>query len=104
MAETKTLTPGFDHIGFVRAEVIDAKGIVVPNAAVPLSVVVTGAGDLAAFDNGDPTDHTAFASPERKSWNGQALIMVRANDTRGAITVTASAAGLKPGTAAFIAQ
>jgi hypothetical protein len=30
--------------------------------------------------------------------------MVRANDTRGAITVTASAAGLKPGTAAFIAQ
>ncbi len=104
VAETKILAPGFDHIGFVRAEVVDAKGVIVPNAGVPLSVTVTGAGDLAALDNGDPTDHTAFASPERKSWNGQALIMVRANKTSGAITVTAGAPGLKSGTAAFTAS
>ncbi len=104
VAETKTLTSGFDHIGFVRAEVVDAKGVIVPSAAVPLSVTVTGAGALAAFDNGDPTDHTAFASPQRNSWNGQALIMVRANESNGAITVTASAPGLKSGTAAFTAQ
>jgi beta-galactosidase len=101
VAENKTLTPGFDHIGFIRVEVVDAKGVVVPSAAVPLSVTVTGAGDLAAFDNGDPTDHTAFASPERKSWNGQALIMVRANGARGAITVTAGAPGLKSGATAL---
>ncbi|HTM82939.1 glycoside hydrolase family 2 protein [Asticcacaulis sp.] len=104
VAETKILAPGFDHIGFVRAELVDAKGVIVPNAGVPLSVTVTGAGDLAALDNGDPTDHTAFASPERKSWNGQALIMVRANKTSGAITVTAGAPGLKSGTAAFTAS
>ena len=104
VAETKTLTPGFDHIGFVRAEVVDAKGVVVPNAAVPLSVTVAGAGQLAAMDNGDPTDHTAFASPERNSWNGQALIMVRAKDTHGAITVTASAPSLTSGKATFTAQ
>lgn len=95
VAENNVLAPGFDHIGFVRTEVVDAKGVVVPPASIPLSVTVTGAGTLAAFDNGDPTDHTAFASPERKSWNGRALIMIRAGQTTGAITVTANAPELR---------
>ncbi len=98
IAETKTLAPGFDAIGFVRAEVVDAKGITVPDAAVPLGISVTGAGVLAATDNGDPTDHTAFASATRNSWQGRALIMVRAVTASGTITVTATAPGLKPGT------
>ncbi|WP_443751042.1 glycoside hydrolase family 2 protein [Asticcacaulis solisilvae] len=103
-AESKTLQPGFDHIGFVRAEVVDAKGVVVPNAAVPLSIKVSGAGSLAAADNGSPTDHTAFASPERTTWQGHALIMVRATRTSGAITVDASAPGLKAGAATLTAK
>ncbi len=103
-AESKTLQPGFDHIGYVRAEVVDAKGIVVPNAAVPLSIKVSGSGRLAAADNGSPTDHTAFASTERGTWQGHALIMVRATGTNGAITVDASAPGLKAGTATFTAK
>ncbi len=103
-AEGKTLQPGFDHIGFVRAEVVDARGIVVPNAAVPLSIKVSGAGTLAAADNGSPTDHTAFSSPERTTWQGHALIMVRATGTSGAIIVDATAPGLKAGSAAFTAK
>lgn len=104
VAENKTLQPGFDHIGFVRAEVVDANGILVPNAAMPLSIKVSGAGTLVAADNGSPTDHTAFTSPERTTWQGHALIMVRATGTTGAITVDASASGLKAGSATFIAK
>ena len=103
-AESKALRPGFDRIGYVRAEVVDAKGVVVPNAAVPLSIRVSGAGQLAAADNGSPTDHTVFTSPERTTWQGRALIMVRATGTSGAITVDASAPGLKAATATFTAK
>ncbi|MFV3129371.1 glycoside hydrolase family 2 TIM barrel-domain containing protein [Niveispirillum sp. KHB5.9] len=97
VAEQAELAPGFDHVGFVRVEVVDAKGNRVPDAAQVLSVSVEGAGTLAAFDNGSPTDHTAFASAQRKAWNGRALVMVRATDTKGKIKVTVTGEGLKPG-------
>jgi beta-galactosidase len=101
VAEQAKLAPGFDHVGFIRAEIVDAKGVLVPDAHVPITVSVGGAGDLAAFDNGDPTDHTMFDSPTRDAYNGQALIMVRATGTNGAITVTAAAPGLGNGTASL---
>jgi len=97
VAEQKRLMPGFDHVGFIRVEVVDAKGVRVPDAAHTLSVRVEGAGVLAAFDNGSPTDHTAFASPMRKAWNGRALVMVRAAADKGMIKVSVTGDGLKPG-------
>ena len=96
VAEQTTLTPGFDRVGFVRVEVVDARGVLVPGAAVPLTVRVTGAGTLAAFDNGDPADTTPFASAVRKAWNGRALAMVRATGTSGAIIVEVTGEGLRP--------
>ena len=95
-AEQTALKPGFDHVGFVRAEVVDKNGVRVPDAAQTLSVTVEGAGQLAAFDNGSPTDSTIFSSPSRKAWNGRALVMVRATDTKGKIRITVSGEGLKP--------
>ncbi|MDC7695817.1 glycoside hydrolase family 2 TIM barrel-domain containing protein [Asticcacaulis sp. DXS10W] len=103
-AEQTALKPGFDHVGFVRAEVVDKNGVRVPDAAQTLSVTVEGAGQLAAFDNGSPTDSTVFSSPSRKAWNGRALVMVRATDTKGKIRVTVSGEGLKPATVTLDAK
>lgn len=99
LAEQSSLAPGFDHVGFIRVEVVDARGTRVPDAAQTLSVAVEGAGMLAAFDNGSPTDHTAFTANQRQAWNGRALVMVRASDTTGKIKVTVTGDGLKPATA-----
>ncbi|MGN6421696.1 MAG: glycoside hydrolase family 2 protein [Asticcacaulis sp.] len=104
VAEEDKLAPGFDHIGFIRAQIVDAKGVLVPDAHVPITVSVSGAGDLAAFDNGSPTDHTMFDSPTRDAYNGQALIMIRATGTNGAISVTAAAPGLTSGVASLQAE
>ena len=94
LAEDKSLTGGFDSVGFVRAEVVDAKGIVVPSAAVPVTVNVGGAGALAALDNGDNTDHTMFSGPTRTTYQGRALVMVKAK-AAGTISIDATAPGLK---------
>lgn len=96
IAEQTALAPGFDRVGFVRVELVDAKGVLVPGAAIPLTVRVSGAGTLAAFDNGDPADTTPFASAVRKAWSGRALAMVRAAATRGTITVEVTGEGLRP--------
>lgn len=101
-AENGTLH-GASDIGFVRAEVVDAKGVVVPTSGVAIRVTVTGAGKLAAFDNGSPIDHTMFSSPTRDSYLGNALIFV-APQGGGRISVEASAPGLKTGHAELIAD
>lgn len=103
-AEQKTLAPGFDTVGFVRVQVVDAKGVRVPDAANKLTVSVEGAGQLAAFDNGSPTDHTVFSSPTRNAWNGRALVMVRATGKNGDIRVTVAGEGIKSGTATLKAK
>jgi beta-galactosidase len=78
IAEQKTLAPGFDNIGFVRVEVVDANGTLVPGAHDTIAVKVQGAGVLAGLDNADLSDHTPFNSPERNVLGGRALIMLRA--------------------------
>ncbi|MBJ6120535.1 glycoside hydrolase family 2 TIM barrel-domain containing protein [Sphingomonas mollis] len=98
--EARTIGRGFDAVGYVRVEVVDAKGVVVPDAAVPVTVAVDG-GTLAAFDNAGVTDHTAFASPTRTTNAGRALAMVRAGDGRGPVRLSATAPGLKSATTSF---
>jgi len=92
--EARQMGRGFDALGFVDVEIVDAQGIVVPNAANPVTVAVTG-GTLAAFDNGSIIDHTPFASPTRAVDVGRALAMVRAG-AAATVRVRATAPGLKP--------
>ncbi|MFT3997929.1 MAG: glycoside hydrolase family 2 TIM barrel-domain containing protein [Asticcacaulis sp.] len=96
VSEQAAIATTFDDIGYVRIEVVDKNGVRVPNAAQKLTVSVEGAGSLAAFDNGSPTDSTVFSSPTRNAWNGRALVMVRATQTTGKIKVTVSGEGIKP--------
>jgi beta-galactosidase len=95
VAEQKSLAQGFDHVGFVRVEVADAEGTLVPDGANAVRLKVEGPGVLAAFDNADVRDHTPFAAAERKLFKGRALAMLRATAASGVIRVSASAEGLR---------
>jgi beta-galactosidase len=96
--EQSSLAPGFDNLGFVRVEVVDDAGTVVPDATNAITVKVSGPGVIAAFDNADPSDHTPFASAERQVSGGRALLMVRAGAPSGAIKILAMAPPLAPAT------
>ncbi len=96
IAEQTRVATDFDNVGYIGVEVVDEKGVLVPNANNALQVNIQGAGTLAAFDNGSPTDHTAFASATRNAWQGRALIMIRATDIEGPIDINVTAEGLKP--------
>jgi beta-galactosidase len=95
-AESRKVGSGFDDVAAVRFEIVDAKGVLVPNARDVLTVAVTGPAALAAFDNGGVTDHTAFASPQRAAAGGKAVAFVRGTGS-GQVTVLATAPDLKPG-------
>ena len=93
--EAKRLGSSFDDVVAVRVEVVDAEGVLVPSAANFVSLRVQGAGTLAAFDNGSITDHTSFAAPRRAVAGGKAVAFLRGRRGGDAVTLFASAPGLK---------
>ena len=83
----------------VEIRVVDADGRRVYGADSTIEVQVSGAGELAAMDSGDPADMSPVQAGHRKAWQGRVLAIVRAGAAAGTITVRASAGGLKAGEA-----
>jgi beta-galactosidase len=84
-------------LSFVTLRVVDANGVTVPRASQRIRFSVEGPGELVATDNGDPSNLEAFHTPERDTFNGLCLAIVRAKPgQRGAITLRATAEGLAP--------
>ncbi|MGC3959508.1 MAG: beta-galactosidase GalB [Verrucomicrobiota bacterium] len=82
-------------LSFVTVTVADKKGQLVPRSKNQLKFVIEGPGEIIATDNGDPTSFESFQAPERKAFNGLALVIVRAKaGESGKIKLTATAEGL----------
>ncbi|WP_202915846.1 hypothetical protein [Pontibacter pamirensis] len=74
----------------------DASGNTVPQADSPITFVISGPGEIVATDNGDPTSFVPFPSHERETFNGLALVIVRAKaGEAGNIKIIAASPGLK---------
>ena len=80
-------------LSYVTVRVEDKDGLVAPLADNAIHFEITGPGEIAATDNGDPTDLVSFPSPDRKAFNGLALAIVRAASP-GTIILSASSPGL----------
>jgi len=93
--ETQTLSPGFDHVAEVRAEITDAGGVEIPRANDLISFTVSGPGEIVAVDNSDNSSHEPFQATKRRAYEGECVAYMRANATSGEINVSASAEGLK---------
>ncbi len=79
---------------YIRAEVQDRAGNIVPTADNLLKIAVKGA-DFVAADAGDPTSHVPFYSPELPAFAGLCSFIIRTGSRPAAVTVTAK--GLKKG-------
>ncbi len=99
--ETQTLSPGFDHVAEVRAEVTDANGVEIPRANDLISFKVSGPGEMVAVDNGDNSSHEPFQATKRHAYEGESVAYVRATGSNGKIKVSASANGLQTGAVAI---
>ena len=97
-SDTQVLTTGRDDLAHVLVEVLDGHGRRVPDAVVSVSFQVTGAGELVAVGNGNPHNIDSFKRSGRYTWHGQALAILRPAKTRGRLTLTATAPGLRPAT------
>ncbi|MFD5571450.1 glycoside hydrolase family 2 TIM barrel-domain containing protein [Streptomyces cadmiisoli] len=82
---------------FVTAEIVDARGVVVPDAEHLIDFDVTG-GRLAGLDNGRQESAESYQARNRTAFHGKALAIVRAGSEPATLEVTARVRGLRNGT------
>jgi len=96
-ADRSTITADRNDLSYVKVEVTDAQGNLIPNATIPVTLSVSGVGEIAGSGNASPTDMESFNNSVCKTYRGQALVILRpAKDIRtGIITLNAVATGLR---------
>ncbi|MEU1200673.1 glycoside hydrolase family 2 TIM barrel-domain containing protein [Streptomyces sp. NPDC005813] len=82
---------------FVTAEVVDAHGVLVPDAEHRIAFDVDG-GSVAGLDNGRQESAERYQAATRTAFHGKALAIVRSGTKTGTLKVTARAEGLRRAT------
>ncbi|MDB5243026.1 MAG: glycoside hydrolase family protein, partial [Spirosoma sp.] len=95
-ADRSTIRANRNDLSYVVVEVIDGAGNVVPSAALPITFELNGVGQLAGVGNGNPTDLSSFQRPEKTTFRGRCLAIVRSTSKAGTIILKASAPPLSP--------
>ncbi len=103
-ADHKTIKADGQDLSFVTVSVADAEGLMVPHAKNHLRFEISGPGEIVGVDNGDATGHESFQSNERDAYNGLCLVIVRATNKAGEITLRAASEGLKNGAIVILSK
>jgi Beta-galactosidase/beta-glucuronidase len=87
-----------NDLSYVRAEIIDSEGNIVPDADdILVNFEITGNGKVAGVGSGNPGDMSSFQQPRKKAYQGICLAIIRPDTTPGKISLRATAGGLKEG-------
>ena len=93
-AERSRLAASPNDLGYVFAEVLDAEGRLVPDAQVPLTFLIEGAGRIKATGSANPRGIKSFTDPRTLSFHGTALAIVQPGHARGRATLRVTSPGL----------
>ncbi len=86
--DRRVITADGQDLVYVTIEVVDSKGNVCPDAAIPCEAIVKGQGSLLAFASADLKDREACTSPKVTTWKGRALLVVRSTQKNGRAQVS----------------
>ena len=94
-ADRATIRATSNDLSYVTVEIVDDKNNVVPNATVPVEFSISGAGELAAVGNANPSEMASFHQPIRNTFRGKCLVILRPKGDAGDITLEAKSRGLQ---------
>ena len=83
------------HLSF---QIIDAKGVRVPDAAGEVKFVVDGPAAVIGIGNGDLNNIEDCKAPIHKAYQGRGLAIIQSKTSPGKITLKASSPGLEGAT------
>ena len=92
--ESEGLRADGASLAYVRVELVDAGGAVVPDAGVALTAEAEGAASLLGFGSGNPVTSENYARGAFTSYRGTALAVLRAGCEAGEVRLRVTADGL----------
>ncbi|HEY8782079.1 MAG TPA: beta-galactosidase GalB [Mucilaginibacter sp.] len=104
IADRKNIKADGKDLSFITVKILDKDGNLVPNADNLVNFKINGEAFIAGVDNGDEVSHAPFKANYRKAFNGLALAIVQTKEKPGAITFTATSAGLQGATVVLQAK
>jgi len=93
-ADRNNIKADAKDLSFITVTVVDAAGVMVPDADQLIEFSVNGAADIIGTDNGSPTSLVSFKSTSRQAFNGLCLAVVQSKMQKGKLVITAKSAGL----------
>ncbi len=84
-----------ENLIFVTVKLVDKDNNFVANACDELKFTVTGVGEFLASDNGDANDLNSFSNPNRKAFNGLALVIIKPTGQKGKINLKVESENLE---------
>jgi beta-galactosidase len=93
-ADRPALQAAFGDLAYVTVELQDEQGRRVPCAEDPVTLEVSGAGDLLAIGTANPASEELYVGSQRRAWQGRLMAVVRTTGQPGPITLTARVDGL----------
>ena len=97
VADRNKIRAESNDLSFVKIEIVDANGQLVPRDSVKINLTISGNGKLAASGNANPKDMASVNRPVIDSYKGKALAVVRPEGEEGSIRIKAESQGLKSG-------
>lgn len=94
-ADRNTIFADSYDLSYITVEVLDADGNIAPEAGNLVQFSVEGDAEIFGVDNGNPLGHQSLKGKEIDAFNGKCLVVVKAGEEPGNVTLTASSAGLK---------
>jgi beta-galactosidase len=67
-----------------------------PSAENLIKFTIDGPGEILAVGNANPLSTESYQRPERKAWQGKALVVIKSQRRPGSITLNATSPGLQP--------
>ena len=105
LADRDHIAADGDDLAFVTARIEDAEGYLVPTAGDSIRFKVSGAGTIAAVDNGNAATTEPFHADHRQAFNGLALVIVRSRAAQaGPVAVSAESGNLARATMTISTQ
>jgi beta-galactosidase len=94
-ADRTQIVANNQDLSYITVELLDARDVRNPNAENLIHFSVTGPGSVIGVGNANPRSLESYSMPQRKGWQGRAMVIIKSGRGSGPITVTASSPGLR---------
>ncbi len=81
-------------LSFVEVDIVDAPGVIVPQANNRVDFTISGPGALVGLDGGDATNHDSYKGTSHAAFSGKLMAIVQSTTTAGKITLKATSGSL----------